>query len=95
MSIVTVKNKYQVVIPQNIREQVGVAVGDFLEAKVEKGKITFTPKTLVDSRIAESMADYKAGRHFGPFDNHKDFVASLHKEMKKLKQKRKSNFSGK
>ena len=86
MSIVTVKNKYQVVIPQSLREQVGVNVGDILEAKVEKGKITFTPQTLIDRDIAESMAEYKAGRSFGPFKNHKDFLASLHKEAKKLKK---------
>ena len=88
MSIVTVKNKYQVVIPQSLREQVGVNIGDLMEAKVEQGKITFTPKTLVDRHIAESMADYKAGRYYGPFDSHKDFIASLHKEMKKLKKKK-------
>ena len=28
MAIVTVKNKYQVVIPQRVREQVGVQIGD-------------------------------------------------------------------
>lgn len=87
MSIVTVKNKYQVVIPQGLREQVGVNIGDILEAKVEKGKITFTPKTMVDRDIAESLADFKAGRSYGPFGNHKDFITSLHKEAKKLKKK--------
>ena len=48
MAIVTVKNKYQVVIPQSVRQRVGVKVGDLLEAKAEKGKITFTPKLLMD-----------------------------------------------
>ena len=46
MPVVTVKNKYQVVLPQALREQVGVKVGDLLEAKVERGRITFTPKAL-------------------------------------------------
>ena len=32
MDIVTVKNKFQIVIPQHIREQVHIEVGDFLEA---------------------------------------------------------------
>ncbi len=88
MSIVTVKNKYQVVIPQVLRAQVGVNVGDLLEAKVEKGKITFTPKTLIDREIAESLADFKAGRSYRPFSNHKDFIASLHKQARKLKNKK-------
>jgi bifunctional DNA-binding transcriptional regulator/antitoxin component of YhaV-PrlF toxin-antitoxin module len=88
MAIVTVKNKYQVVIPQALRKQVGVNIGDLLEAKVEQGKITFTPKTLIDTRIAESMADYKAGRSYGPFNSHKDLIGSLHKQAKKLKKKK-------
>jgi AbrB family looped-hinge helix DNA binding protein len=52
MSIVRVKNKYQVVIPENIRDQIGVEVGDLFEVKAERGKITLTPKSLVD-RIRE------------------------------------------
>lgn len=87
MDIVTVKNKYQIVIPQGLREQVGVNIGDLLEAKVEKGKITFTPKTLIDRDVVESLVDFKAGRSFGPFSNHKNFISSLHKESKKLKNK--------
>ncbi|MDR3642605.1 MAG: AbrB/MazE/SpoVT family DNA-binding domain-containing protein [Candidatus Doudnabacteria bacterium] len=86
MPIVTVKNKYQVVIPQTLRQQIGVNIGDLMEAKVEKGKITFTPKTLVDSlesRIAESMADYKAGRSYGPFETADELIASLKGMLKK------------
>ena len=43
MDIVTVKNKFQFVIPQHVREQVHIEIGDILEAGVEDGKITFTP----------------------------------------------------
>ena len=46
MEIVTVKNKFQIVIPQHIRERVRIEVGDILEAGFEDGKITFTPKSL-------------------------------------------------
>jgi AbrB family looped-hinge helix DNA binding protein len=56
MAIVTVKNKYQVVIPQAIREKLGISRGDVLEAKVERGRITYTPKTVV-SRIPASKAE--------------------------------------
>jgi AbrB family looped-hinge helix DNA binding protein len=48
MAIVTVKNKYQVVIPQALREQLGISRGDVLEAKVERGRLTYTPKTVID-----------------------------------------------
>ena len=77
MSIVTVKNKYQVVIPQSVRDQMDVTVGDLLEATVEKGKITFAPKSVVDRAIAEGFADIKAGRVSRPFDNVEDMLASL------------------
>ena len=88
MPIVTVKNKYQVVIPAKVREQVQIAIGDLLEAKFEKGKITFTPKSLVDRDIAQSLEEFKSGRSYGPFDTHEEFVASLHKESKKLLTKK-------
>lgn len=87
MVLVTVKNKYQVVIPQRVREQVGVAIGDVLEAKAEKGKIVFEPKSIVDRGIAESLAEFKAGRARGPFRTHRAFIASLRKESKLLRPK--------
>ena len=88
MSIVTVKKKYQVVIPASVRAQVGVSVGDLLEAKAEKGKITFTPKSLIDRGIAESLEDFKHGRSYGPFDSAEGMIASLHRNVKKLRAKR-------
>ncbi|MBI5220912.1 MAG: AbrB/MazE/SpoVT family DNA-binding domain-containing protein [Candidatus Liptonbacteria bacterium] len=77
MAIVTVKNKYQVVIPQSVREQMDVNVGDLFEAMVEKGKITLAPKSIVDRAIAEGLADIKAGRMSGPFDSVEDMLVSL------------------
>ncbi len=77
MSIVTVKNKYQVVIPLRVREQIGVAVGDILEAKVERGKITLTPKSVVDRAIAEGLEDVRKGRVRGPFKTVDEMIDSL------------------
>lgn len=48
MAIVTVKNKYQVVIPQSVRKELGIKTGDVLEAKVERGKLTYTRKAVID-----------------------------------------------
>ncbi len=83
MAVITVKKKFQVVIPQELRERVGIRVGDLLEAKVERGKITFTPKAVVDRRIAESLEDFRRGRSYGPFSAAADAVASMKKELRK------------
>jgi AbrB family looped-hinge helix DNA binding protein len=88
MALVSVKNKFQIVIPRNVRKKIGVNVGDLLEAAVVRGKITFTPKSLVDRGIAESLTDFKEGRAFGPFETRDDLVASLHKEAAKLRSKK-------
>src|SRR5262249_48945521 len=48
MSLVTVKNKFQVVIPRGVREQLGINRGDLLEVKAERGKLTYTRKTVLD-----------------------------------------------
>jgi AbrB family looped-hinge helix DNA binding protein len=77
MPIVTVKNRYQVVIPQRVREQVGVAVGDTLEAKVERGRITLTPRPVVDSATAEGLEDVRKGRVRGPFKTVDEMIDSL------------------
>jgi AbrB family looped-hinge helix DNA binding protein len=88
MAIVTVKNKYQVVIPQHVRDEIGVAIGDVFEAKAEKGRIVFEPKSIVDRGIGESMAEFKAGHAFGPFATHKGFLGALHKEAKRARTKK-------
>ena len=73
-------NKYQIVYPPGRRGGDRVKVGDMLETKVEAGKITFTPKSLVDHSVAESLADFGAGRSYGPFKTHEELINSLHKE---------------
>jgi AbrB family looped-hinge helix DNA binding protein len=59
MEIVTVKDKYQVVIPQAIREKLGISRGDVLEATVERGRLTYTPKTIIDRVPAGKAAREK------------------------------------
>jgi AbrB family looped-hinge helix DNA binding protein len=65
MSLVTVKSKFQVVIPRSVREQIGISLGDTLEAKVERGKITFTPKAVVvfdGSEVPTAGHEYTAAQ---------------------------------
>jgi AbrB family looped-hinge helix DNA binding protein len=88
MPLVKVKTKYQVTLPTSVRERIGVRVGDLLEAKVEKGTITLIPQTLIDRRLAEGLADLKAGRVYGPFKTGADAVRALHRHAKKLKRSR-------
>src|SRR5204862_7960820 len=46
----------------------------------------YTPaqRRTIDRGIAQSEKEYKERRSFGPFDTHKAFIASLHKEAANL-----------
>jgi AbrB family looped-hinge helix DNA binding protein len=88
MDIVAVKTKFQIVIPQHIREQVHVEIGDLLEASVEDGKITFTPKSLIDRHLAEGLEDAKHGRTHGPYASAKDAIKALETRAKRHAKKR-------
>ena len=87
MELVTVKTKYQIVIPQSIRKKAGVDVGDLLEAKVENGKITFSPKSVVDRHLAEGLDDLKHGRTHGPYQSAKEAIAALEARVAKRAKK--------
>jgi AbrB family looped-hinge helix DNA binding protein len=91
MALVAVKSKYQVVIPQNVREQIGLNVGDLLEARIERGRITFTPQPLVDRGIAAGLADIREGRVHGPYrsaaEAMKAFQGRTAKPSKRTKHK--------
>ena len=88
MDIVTVKNKFQIVIPRQIREQVSIGIGDLLEAGVEDGKITFTPKSLVDRRLLEALGDLKHGRTHGPYANATEAIRALEVRAERHTKKR-------
>jgi bifunctional DNA-binding transcriptional regulator/antitoxin component of YhaV-PrlF toxin-antitoxin module len=77
MSLVRVKTKGQVTIPTDLRRRAGLNVGDFLDARLERGKLTLTPQTPLDRDIADSIKDLKAGRTYGPFDTVDELTRSL------------------
>jgi bifunctional DNA-binding transcriptional regulator/antitoxin component of YhaV-PrlF toxin-antitoxin module len=98
---VTVKNRTPLVVPPSVRRQAGLKSGQQIEFKVVGGVISIRPKLptaddeytpegrrIVDAQLAEGLADVKAGRVRGPFSTHKEFIASLHKEEKKLNRKK-------
>jgi AbrB family looped-hinge helix DNA binding protein len=90
MNIVTVKNKFQIVIPQHVREQAHIEIGDLLEADVQDGKITFTPKSLVDRHLAEGLEDMRKGRTHGPYGNADEAIAALDARAKRHAKKRRT-----
>jgi len=103
---VTVKNKTPLVVPTSVRRQAGLKSGQQIEFKVAGGVIGILPKLpaadaeytpeqrrIVDAQLAESLADVKAGRVHGPFPTHKEFIASLHREEKKLNRDKTFNDS--
>jgi AbrB family looped-hinge helix DNA binding protein len=87
MSLVTVKNKYQVVIPERVRADIGVHVGDTFDVKAERGKITFTPKSVVilDRELALGLEDARKGRTYGPFNTAEEMIVSMQAQLKKRK----------
>jgi len=93
MPLVTVKKKFQVVIPTAVRKQVKIRVGDLLEVKAERGKVSMIPKSAVDRGIAESLEDFKKGRFYGPFKTAEEMIASLHENAKRLGRVNKSKQS--
>jgi AbrB family looped-hinge helix DNA binding protein len=96
-TIIRVQDNGQVTIPNHIRNKAGLTKGDLMEASFERGRIVLTPKAdadrdqhsaaqrrAIDKDIAASEQEYASGRSFGPFASHKEFVASLHAESRKL-----------
>ena len=91
MSIVAVKKKFQIVIPQDLRKLLRVRVGDLLEAKADRGMITLTPKSLVDREIAEGLEDLREGRTYGPYESAQEMIAALHRMTRRPTKKKPSS----
>ena len=88
-SLVRVKEKFQVTLPNELRRQAKLSVGDFLEIGIDRGGvITLTPKSLIDRHIAEGLADVKAGRMHGPYHSANEAIAALDKRAAAPKKSR-------
>jgi bifunctional DNA-binding transcriptional regulator/antitoxin component of YhaV-PrlF toxin-antitoxin module len=87
---VTVKNKTPLVVPLAIRRRAGLKSGQELEFKVSGGVITILPKLptaddeytpeqrrVIDARLAEGLADIKAGRTCGLFSGADEMIAHM------------------
>ena len=82
MSLVKVKDKYQVTLPAEVRRKIGLAVGDLLEIEVEGEKITLTPKSVVDRELALALEDYEKGKFIGPFHTAENAIDALRSAAK-------------
>ena len=87
---VTVKNTTPLVVPPAVRRRAGFKRGQDLEVKVSGGVITILPKVpnandeytpaqrrIVDARLAQGLADIRAGRTHGPFDTADQMIAYM------------------
>ena len=83
MPLVKVKTKYQITLPTELREVVGLEVGDLLEATAKKNTILLNPKVVVDrdaeAGIEQGLRDLRAGRTTPAFRSVKEFKAHLKK----------------
>lgn len=82
--LVTIKPKFQVTLPVDLRAELHLEEGDLLEATVENRSIVLKPKVVVDrdhveAAIAEGLRDHKEGRVRGPFSTMREFKKSLAK----------------
>ena len=57
MSLVKVKNKYQIVIPEDVRKKIKIEVGDSLEIIEKDGLVIAKPVVIVDKSQAYFWTD--------------------------------------
>jgi bifunctional DNA-binding transcriptional regulator/antitoxin component of YhaV-PrlF toxin-antitoxin module len=67
MAVITVTDKNAVLIPASVVREARIKVGDRLDANVERGKITLTPKSATERGIEQGLDDLKRGRVYGPY----------------------------
>jgi hypothetical protein len=59
MAVITVKEKNAVLIPASVMRKARTKVGDILNARVERGAITLTPKSASERGIEQGLDDIK------------------------------------
>ena len=89
MSVVKITRNFQVSIPKEIRDRLGIEEGDLIEMIEQDGRILMVPKRLIDADQAwfwtrewqdgerEADEDIREGRVSGPFKTPDDLMKHL------------------
>jgi AbrB family looped-hinge helix DNA binding protein len=85
----TVKKKYQVVVPIDVRERAGIHMGGPLDATVQRGKIIFDPKTSGNGEIGEGLEDIRKGKTRRPPASAEKMIRALSPATGKTRNVRK------
>ncbi len=89
MPLIKVKSKFQLTIPNSIRKEASLAVGDYLEAIVEGDNIVLKPKApakrdaAVEAAIEAGLRAYEEGRVTPAFSSMKEFKEYLRRTKEK------------
>jgi len=89
MSLVKVKEKYQVTIPSAIRDRLSLKVGDMLEIERENDQIVLKPKIIVDKseawkKLFEVMDRvHSKNKQFDPSEVEQDVLMAIHELREK------------
>ena len=91
-----VKKKTPIVVPEPLRRQAGIKVGDRLEFKVSGGVITIVPElpsaddeyTPAQRRAVDAQLEEAAkGPYYGPFKTADEAIAFLNQEIRSRTRK--------
>jgi antitoxin MazE len=89
MELVKIKQHYQITIPNSLRKLLRLAVGDYMEIKVQDDALVIRPVKVVPSpneyffsrewqeKEAEADSDIAAGRVAGPVSNIEEAIKIL------------------
>jgi len=89
MPLVKVKDHYQITIPNSLRKNFSIAIGDYMELEKKDGAIILRPVKLVrpeqeyfytkewQKGEAEADKDIAKGKMAGPFSSVNDFLNEL------------------
>lgn len=95
-TLTKITRNYQVTIPPAARRALRLKVGDFVRATPRPDGVLLQPAKVVtrdtfeqelERRLAEGLADIKAGRVHGPFGTVAQLARSLRAKRKKVKPK--------
>lgn len=82
--VTLIRQNYQITLPASIRRQLGLKVGDVIEALVKEDQIILTPKKTIDAGQAYFWTkEWQEGEHQASEDIRKGRVKKF-KTMKSL-----------